>query len=798
MTTKIKENKNEREILSEILEILPATGEYEDYNTWIGVCTTCKNFGVPQHLVEAWSAKSSKFDAKDFDKKWKQLPKGSNGIGWLVKRAKEYGYSLQAPVKVKRNNPLLFDYDKAKANAITLLNIMFAEDELTSINPSKFDSEKNRHIPVVNGVRSLHISEVIENIDDMFKDTAEGGVFWRLNPLDGQGEKDSNVTQYKYALLESDEHNIPEQMIKIKQLAIPYVAIVHSGNKSLHCIIPIMATNKEEYDSRVKYLYDYCLENDFKIDPANKNASRLSRFPFSKRGKKHQFIVKMGDSQYNTYEDWVEYTVEQKEIASKTLRNYREVNGNKEKVLIPKMVERINVLSPTPLCNLRGQLVYFNKGSEPVHISKSSQLQGWLKERMELDWCQSRNLFGKDEFYGNIVNELPYHSAYTEYPVIAPRGEPIIQRFTELPKATPDYKYLKDFIAFFCPASDVDRKAITMLFASAMFRLHSARPIFLIRGESGKGNGKTMLAEFFFKLYGNTYKEITPNLINSVETFNKELLSTSANFLRGDNWNNKIGGSGLANFATAPFIEARRLYGEMAETIPNRFTMVITTNNGTVTEDCSDRIYPILLAKPTLNSNWQSQVSQYIKEYRWNIISELWQLLHAKPKEYPIQGRFHEFDKYITTKIFTEEQYNEYYKSIEMFRDEESSEREAVEQLYEFFHNDCQYAGTVKIAKNCHKTLIEHVTGIRSPHTLKNLITMNLLKGKESNFYLGEKQYRCWKIALPDKNPEIEIKYTASNESRTGFESENNYFEKEGQEFPVLSKKNEKLAAMFA
>ena len=82
----------------------------------------------------------------------------------------------------------------------------------------------------------------------------EVGAWIRFNPLDGQGVKDINVTDYRYALVESDDMDIEKQNDIIRELELPVACLVHSGKKSLHAIVKIDAGSYEEYRKRVDYL----------------------------------------------------------------------------------------------------------------------------------------------------------------------------------------------------------------------------------------------------------------------------------------------------------------------------------------------------------------------------------------------------------------------------------------------------------------------------------------------------------------------------------------------------------------
>ena len=70
----------------------------------------------------------------------------------------------------------------------------------------------------------------------------------------GTGVRNENVTEYRYALVESDGMEIEKQNAVIRELELPVACLVHSGGKSLHAIVRIDAADYSEYRKRVDYL----------------------------------------------------------------------------------------------------------------------------------------------------------------------------------------------------------------------------------------------------------------------------------------------------------------------------------------------------------------------------------------------------------------------------------------------------------------------------------------------------------------------------------------------------------------
>lgn len=136
----------------------------------------------------------------------------------------------------------------------------------------------------------------------------KAGAWIRFNPLDGNGVRDGNVSDYKYALVESDKMDIEKQHAIIRELELPVACLVHSGGKSLHAIVRMDAVDYTEYRKRVDYLYAICEKNGLEVDRQNKNPSRLSRMPGITRGEHKQFLIdtNIGKPNWAEWKEWIE------------------------------------------------------------------------------------------------------------------------------------------------------------------------------------------------------------------------------------------------------------------------------------------------------------------------------------------------------------------------------------------------------------------------------------------------------------------------------------------------------------
>ena len=188
-------------------------------------------------------------------------------------------------------------YDPEK-DIIEYLTTLFEPDDCIAYVLTSYTGRDGKRKPcsgvytrtceeVLNSIKSFpgHIEETFGTTDP------KAGAWICMNPVDGTGRKNENVSAFRYALVECDVLGIEEQYKKLVDLKLPIQMLVHSGGKSLHAIVPVFAKDKEEYGTIVRRLYALLEKNDFPIDHANKNPSRLTRFPGFIRGEKWQRIV---------------------------------------------------------------------------------------------------------------------------------------------------------------------------------------------------------------------------------------------------------------------------------------------------------------------------------------------------------------------------------------------------------------------------------------------------------------------------------------------------------------------------
>lgn len=165
--------------------------------------------------------------------------------------------------------------DRFIADAEMLIGTLYSAGEMVNI-VSDYSCDGDKARP-----RGVGITQTRENCLARFRKNgppnSPAGTWIRLNPTDGKGISDRNVTHFRFALLELDSIPLALQIPFIARLRLPISAIITSGGKSLHAWIRIGANSAAEFREVVSQVF--ALTIPFGVDSANSNPSRLGRLP---------------------------------------------------------------------------------------------------------------------------------------------------------------------------------------------------------------------------------------------------------------------------------------------------------------------------------------------------------------------------------------------------------------------------------------------------------------------------------------------------------------------------------------
>lgn len=330
--------------LLELLSYIPP--DSLSYTEWVNVGMALKHEGYTASDWDSWSRNDARYHSGECYTKWDSFQGTSSPVtgGTIFHLAVENGFvpttmhddgrgALDWDASIKYDN----DYqllDKSYIDGkeihepkhwnpvqeiVKYLDTLFESDDIVAYSTESYaktneaTGEVEKYLPA-KGAYDRTAGELIDKllrcdgkINEVLGDYNEQAGAWvRFNPMDGKGVKNENVAQFRYALVESDNMDLEKQNAIVRELELPIATLVYSGSKSIHAVVRIEATNKEEYKKRVDYLYKICKKNGLNVDEQNKNPSRLSRLPGFMRGDKKQFIIDTNIGK-TSWDEWYQH-----------------------------------------------------------------------------------------------------------------------------------------------------------------------------------------------------------------------------------------------------------------------------------------------------------------------------------------------------------------------------------------------------------------------------------------------------------------------------------------------------------
>ncbi len=308
-----------------------------DYSEWVNVGMALKHEGYAVSVWDRWSGRDTgRYRPGECEKKWNGFHGTGTPVtaGTIVQLAKDNGRRYERDEGHElgwddeiRDDLVVIDKNWVEGTEVHDPAAWGPANELIRYLETLFEASENvgyvvstwekdgKFLPT-KGNWDRTAGDLIQRLNNCGDDLGsvlgdynpKAGAWIRFNPMDGKGCKNENVTEFRYALVESDTMELDKQNAILRQLELPIACLVHSGNKSLHAIVKVDAANYDEYRKRVDYLYKVCQKNGLKIDSQNRNPSRLSRMPGIVRGENKQFIVdtNIGKPNWNEWFEWIE------------------------------------------------------------------------------------------------------------------------------------------------------------------------------------------------------------------------------------------------------------------------------------------------------------------------------------------------------------------------------------------------------------------------------------------------------------------------------------------------------------
>lgn len=323
------ENNNLEELLK---YIDPASLEYQE---WVTVGMALKADGYDVETWKQWSeSDSDRYDEADCDKKWASFNRNEVTGGTIYHMAVERGYNPEPKLNVvltgadKWRKTISFGDPVPEAPAFTeptnwnpvkdlttYLELLFDPSETVGYTMQSAQNAKGKYIPEGKGSYTNNVGQLLDMLNDgepiekVFGTyDPNAGAWIRINPLDGSGISDKNVTDYRNLLVECDNLPIEEQISVLEKIRIPIKALVYSGGKSVHAIVPVNASSEREYRFDFNYIKNILKNAGMELDSQNINPSRLSRLPGVMRNGHKQFLIKtnIGMGSFQEWKVWAD------------------------------------------------------------------------------------------------------------------------------------------------------------------------------------------------------------------------------------------------------------------------------------------------------------------------------------------------------------------------------------------------------------------------------------------------------------------------------------------------------------
>ncbi len=281
------------------------------YAEWLGIGMALKDAGYACDVWDEWSKDDKRYIAGDCERRWVSF------------RGSEHPITVRTIRAMARKNgwsSALSDFaDMPELNPtemlITYLETLFQPNDIVGY-ATQVSQDNHGKLKPINTNQAMKAADFIARLQETGDIASVIGAYredcgaWiRINPLDGKGQADRNVSAYRYVLIESDELPRNEQERMYRKYELPVAALVDSAGKSVHAVVRIDAPNEQEYRRRVNYLFRFLEQHGFPVDSANKNPSRLSRMPGVLREGVMQELLATNIGKH-TWGEWLEYAEE--------------------------------------------------------------------------------------------------------------------------------------------------------------------------------------------------------------------------------------------------------------------------------------------------------------------------------------------------------------------------------------------------------------------------------------------------------------------------------------------------------
>lgn len=226
-------------------------------------------------------------------------PMEDDEINHIIKNVLNWESNKPLGTERKGNPPQQVSADLSTAEQAALqLEALFAADDLITFNTRFQKSPEGKWLPNGKPISRVAFKVIDElhnagSLEEVFPEyNSQAGILFCVNPTKNGQRKNADIAAFRNALIEYDDISKQEQIVRLLDSGLPILSMTDSGNKSVHTIVRVDASNAKDYKRKVVELHR-ALEAKYgsPCDSANKNPSRMTRLAGATRGNNVQSLL---------------------------------------------------------------------------------------------------------------------------------------------------------------------------------------------------------------------------------------------------------------------------------------------------------------------------------------------------------------------------------------------------------------------------------------------------------------------------------------------------------------------------
>ena len=190
-----------------------------------------------------------------------------------------------------------------------LLSATFKPDETVEFKISNTPNSSRELVKNIVG-QDEALKKIMKQLD------SQDGALLTINAVKGGADSSDESFHYRYVVVDNPKMTLAKQLAYYKALNLPCAALVNTGANSVQAWIKIEASDLEEYNERVDFLFQTLDSQGFKVDDGNRNPNQMVRMPGVLRNGKQQYLIALeqGAKNFTEWREWAEYSLDGKPL----------------------------------------------------------------------------------------------------------------------------------------------------------------------------------------------------------------------------------------------------------------------------------------------------------------------------------------------------------------------------------------------------------------------------------------------------------------------------------------------------